>query len=245
MKTFETEWRARFERFGRTHQEDHCVSGWSAEGLARRLRLFADLLAQIPLPDGGRTLELGCGPGTYVRYLRGLGHPVVGVDYSLPSLRRAVAADPGPPGRYVAADGYALPFAPGAFDLVVCIGVFQAVSRPAALLDEIRRVLRPRGIVVLEALNAFEMPAMVRRLGEIIGRRPSRVRAYSAFQVQRWLEAREMRCLRRVGVYLPPRRFPALGRLLDHGAVGRFLEAASAPSLVLAHAFWLVGQRTP
>ena len=62
MKTFEAEWRARFERFGRTHREEHCVSGWSVEGLARRLKLFARVLAQVPLPARGRVLELGCRP---------------------------------------------------------------------------------------------------------------------------------------------------------------------------------------
>ncbi len=245
MRAFDSVWRARFERFGRTYAEEHQISGWSAEGLARRLRLFAQVLSWLPVPDRARILELGCGAGTYVRSLAGLGHSVVGVDYSLPSLQRAVSADPGQKGRYMAADGYALPFERGAFDLVICLGVLQAVSRPRELIVEVSRVLRPEGVAVVEALNSLELPAMARRLGQIVAGRPSRVRAYSPFRVRRWLEAGEIRFHRQIGVYLPPRPFPGLGRLLDRPAVMRALEAIPGGSLVTAHAFWLVGQKSP
>ena len=241
---FDDEWRARFERFGRSYAEEHEVSGWSPEGLTRRVRLFERVCGQLPLKKRAHILELGCGAGTYVRYLAGMGHSVIGVDYALPSLRRAVGADPGRKGRYVGADGYALPFVCGSFDLVVCIGVLQAVSRPDRLLDEIARILRPGGIIVVEALNALEPPAMARRLLEIIGGRPARVRAYTPFQVREWFERREIRLLRRVGVYLPPRQFPGLGRILDRSAVTRLLERIPGGSLLGAHAFWLVGQKS-
>lgn len=245
MRAFDSEWRARFERFGRTHAGEHEVSGWSAEGLSRRFRLLQELFVQLSIPGRAQILELGCGAGTYVRYLAGLGHSVVGVDYSLPSLQRAVSADPGQKGRYMAADGYALPFERGAFDLVICLGVLQAVSRPRELIVEVSRVLRPEGVAVVEALNSLELPAMVRRLGQILVGRPARVRAYSPFRVRRWLEADEIRFHRQIGVYLPPRPFPRLGRLLDRPAVMRALEAIPGGSLIMAHAFWLVGQKSP
>jgi SAM-dependent methyltransferase len=155
-----------------------------------------------------------------------------------------VDADPGQKGSYVTADGYDLPFARESFDLVVCIGVLQVLSRPLDLLEEILRVLRPRGVVVVEALNAFELPAMARRLAEIVLGRPRRVRAYPVFRIRRWLEAREVQLLRRVGVYLPPRRLPALGRCFDRASVGGLLERLPGVSPLLAHAFWLVGQKT-
>ncbi len=244
MNRFESEWRARFERFGRTSAEEHEVSGWSAEGLGRRIRLFERMVPGFPLPKGARILELGCGAGTYVRHLAGLGHWVVGVDYAMPSLQRAVEADPGRKGHYVAADGYDLPFRPASFDLVVCIGVLQALSRPERIFDEITRLLRPRGILVVEALNPLELPAMARRLREMMGGRPPRVRAYRSSRVRHWLEQRNTRLLRRVGVYLPPRRFPGLGRLLDRPAVIRLLEGIPGGPLLGAHAFWLVGRKS-
>ena len=243
MKTLDAEWRARFEHFGRTSAEEHEVSGWSSEGLSRRFRLFAQLFGRLPLPQRARILELGCGPGTYVRYLAGLGHAVVGVDYALPSLHRALEADPGRIGRYVAADGYALPFGAKAFDLVVCIGVLQASSRPEQILDEMARVLSPQGIIVVEALNALGLLALIRRLLETVGACRPQVRFHSPLQLRRWFEQREIRLLRRVAVYLPPRSLPGLGRILDHLGAIRLLEGVPGGALVGAHSFWLVGQR--
>jgi SAM-dependent methyltransferase len=240
VNTFDAQWRARFERFGRTHTEEHEISGWSSEGLARRFKLFGGLVSELPIPDSADVLELGCGAGTYVRYLAGLGHSVVGVDYARPSLGRAIEADPGRKGRYVAADGCDLPFRAKSFDLVVCIGVLQASSRPERILDESTRTMRPGGFIVVEALNALEAPAMARRFGELIIGRPPRLRAHPPSRVRRWLEARNVRVVRKLGVYLPPRRLPGLGRLLDRPMVSALLERVPTT----AHAFWLVGRKS-
>ena len=245
MKTLDAEWRDRFERFGRTSAEEHEVSGWSLEGLARRVRLFEQTLGKLPIPARATVLDVGCGVGSYVRYLAGRGHRVVGADYSLPSLARALAAEGDPNRRYVAADGYELPFRRRSFDLVVCIGVLQAVSCPERLLDEIARVLGPQGVLLMEVLNGFEIPALARGLLERVGVWRPRVRCDSPFQVRRWLERRRIRVLRRVGVYLPPRRLPWLGRILDPPAVTQALEGIPGGPLLGAHAFWMVGQRSP
>ncbi len=90
MSTFERQWRSRFERFATGHEEEHQVSGWSAVGLRRRVALFQQLLDGGLFRPGARLLELGCGAGTYVRLLAKSGYPVVGLDYSLPSLERAL-----------------------------------------------------------------------------------------------------------------------------------------------------------
>jgi len=145
----------------------------------------------------------------------------------------------------VAADGYELPFRRRSFDLVVCIGVLQAVSCPERLLDEIARVLGPQGVLLMEVLNGFEIPALARGLLERVGVWRPRVRCDSPFQVRRWLERRRIRVLRRVGVYLPPRRLPWLGRILDPPAVTQALEGIPGGPLLGAHAFWMVGQRSP
>jgi SAM-dependent methyltransferase len=245
MRTFDDEWRARFERFGRTYTAEHDISGWSAEGLARRVQLFGQVMGRVELPRQARTLELGCGAGTYVRYLASLGHVVVGVDYALPSLRHARGADPGRKSRYVAGDGYALPFRSDSFDLVVCVGVLQALGRPERLLAETARVLRPRGILLVEGLNGLSLAALGRRLLDMLGGRVSRVRCYSPFRIRHWLKQRAIRPVRRVGVYLPPRSFPKLGRLLDRPGVTRLLEGMPGASLLGAHAFWLLGQKAP
>jgi len=240
---FDHEWQARFQRFGRNYVTEHAVSGWSAEGLGRRCRLFQKLFEDLSLGTSARVLELGCGAGTYVRYLAGRGHQVVGVDYAMPSLQRAVESDPVRAGQYVVADGYALPFGRDSFDLVVCIGVLQTLGRAESLLEEITRVLRPRGVTVIETLNALCSSALMKRLHEIVGNRPPRLRFYSPSQVRRSLGRRELQVLRRVAVYLPPRRLPSLGRLLDRPATIDLLESVPGAALLGAHAFWWVGRK--
>jgi ubiquinone/menaquinone biosynthesis C-methylase UbiE len=241
--TFDQEWRARFQRFGSKYDAEHAVSGWSVEGLERRLGLFRSLLRGLPVGEGQRVLELGCGAGTYVRYLSQLGLRAVGIDYAVPSLVRALERDPGHSGQYVAADGYELPFSAGCFDLVVCIGVLQALGQPERLLHEIARVLRPGGLLVIEALNATALPALGRRLREIAAGQPARLKFYRVNQVESWLRGCDLIPRRRAGVYLPPRRFPRLARVIDCVPVARALQAIPAASRLGAHAFWVVAQR--
>ncbi|HSE06903.1 MAG TPA: methyltransferase domain-containing protein [Methylomirabilota bacterium] len=242
MSRFDDEWRGRFERFARAHRDDAAVSGWSDAGLRRRLQLFATMLSRAPLPAGARILELGCGAGTYVRLLGGLGYRPVGLDYSLPTLGRALASDPGAKGAYVAGDAYALPFPDRSFDMVMSIGVLQALSDPERALDEMVRVLTPAGRLVVEALNASGLLALARAGRDRLLRRPERVRTYAPELVRRWLAARGLRTASQLGVYLPPRRFPRVERFLDLGIVAA-ADRCPTVTRAMAHAVWFVAHR--
>lgn len=245
MKTFETEWRARFERFARTSRDEAQISGWSETGLRTRMRLFGDLLDTIALPRGGRALDLGCGAGSYTRALARRRHRAIGFDYSLPSLRRAQEADPQRSCRYAGGEAYALPFRSQAFDLVVCIGVLQAVAQPERALDEMVRVLRDDGVLIVEALNRREVVARARRLTESLRGIAPRVRTDDPRLVTGWLGRRGLEILRRVPVWLPPRRLPRLSRLLDRPGVTRRLHRWPGLAELTAHAYLFVARRHP
>ncbi len=245
MSDFDAVWRERFERFGRIYADEAEISGWSDLGLRRRVAIFSSLLPGLALPPEAAVLDLGCGGGTYVRLLAGLGHRAVGLDYSLPSLARAVDADPGLKGRYVAGGAYALPFAEGAFDLVVSIGVLQAIDSPERALDEMIRVLTPGGTLVVEALNDRAVLTRARTLGERLRGVPARVRAYASREVRAWLSARGLRLVRQAGIFLPPRQLPGLIRLVDLRAVSRALETRPALAEAAAHSFLFVARRRP
>ncbi|MCI0546158.1 MAG: class I SAM-dependent methyltransferase [Candidatus Rokubacteria bacterium] len=241
--SFESEWRGRFERFARAHEDEARISGWSEAGLRRRVRAFQEVLASTPLPAHAVALDLGCGGGTYVRLLAGLGHRAIGLDYSLPSLGRARAADPGGKGRYLSGEAYALPFRAARFDLVTCIGVLQALASPEMALDEMRRVLRPGGVLVVEALNARAVPARAQEARERRRGLPAKVRAYDPDRVDSWLGHRGLVSARRLPIWLPPRQLPWVGTLLDtpwvRGALGRGDLAR-----IGAHSFFFVARRS-
>jgi SAM-dependent methyltransferase len=240
---FEAEWRARFERFAATHEEEAFISGWSEAGLRARVALFASLLPALRLPEGAPVLDLGCGGGTYVRLLAGLGHRVLGVDYSLPSLARATAADPGRKGSYLAGEVYSLPFRNGHFGLVVCIGVLQALTDPERAIGEMARVLGRSGALVVEALNHYSVAALAREGARRLRGRPPRVRTYRPRQVRGWLEAQGLDLETASGLVLGPRRVPRLGRLLATPTVTR--AVASTPTLgrLINHSFLFVARK--
>jgi SAM-dependent methyltransferase len=104
---------------------------------------------------GRRVLEVGCGAGVdLARFAKG-GADVVGVDLAASAieLSRANFAQQGLAGEFHVADGEALPFDDGSFDLVYAHGVVQYTADPQRLVDECRRVLAPGGEAVFQVYN--------------------------------------------------------------------------------------------
>ena len=243
MSSFETEWRERFDRFARRYSDEASISGWSVEGLRRRIELFRTLVRPPRPGEPVVALELGCGAGTYVRLLGGLGYRAIGLDYSLAALGRAVAADPGGKGRYVAGEAYSLPCRSHSADLVVAIGVLQSLGSPELALDEMARILRPGGHLVVEALNRRALVTRVRSAHARIRGLPRRVATYDPSDIESWLVARGFVIERRAPLSLPPRSLPGLGRLLDFGPVRAAMNRSALVADTLAHAVWFVGRR--
>lgn len=111
------------------------------------------LRAGQPLVPGDRVLDLGCGAGHEVLALEREGMRAVGVDLSAAMLEasRQRLVSEGAPVRLARADAAGLPFGDSTFDACRIERVLQHVNDPAAVLGEVRRVLRPGGtLAVLE-----------------------------------------------------------------------------------------------
>ncbi|MEW2167225.1 methyltransferase domain-containing protein [Streptomyces sp. NPDC007084] len=127
------------------------VASGAARGL-RQARMLAGALG--PAAGGARTvLDIGCGDGTAAQVAAPLlaGHRVIGVDWSQDALRRARTRLPYAV-RGELADG-GLPFASASADAVVFSEVVEHLVDPDSALDEIRRVLRPGGHLMLSTPN--------------------------------------------------------------------------------------------
>jgi ubiquinone/menaquinone biosynthesis C-methylase UbiE len=92
----------------------------------------------------GRVLDIGCGTGRNLA-LFGSGVRAIGLDPCPQSLQKARGRAPGVP--LVRARAEALPFRDGTFDAVVSGLVFCSVGDVPRGLAEVRRVLRPGGVL--------------------------------------------------------------------------------------------------
>ena len=105
-----------------------------------------------------RILEVGCGIGTdLVRFARG-GACVTGIDLAARSIelaRRNVALHGLRARGLCVADGEALPFEDGHFDVVYAHGVLQYAANPARLVAEAHRVLEPGGEAIFMVYNRY------------------------------------------------------------------------------------------
>jgi ubiquinone/menaquinone biosynthesis C-methylase UbiE len=97
-------------------------------------------------------LDIGCGTGEFEKLLLSK-HPnqqITGVDISTKMLeiaRRKCQAYPKVAFR--AASASALPFSDHSFDVIVSASAFHYFNAPEAALDEMRRILRPGGVMVI------------------------------------------------------------------------------------------------
>jgi ubiquinone/menaquinone biosynthesis C-methylase UbiE len=133
------------------------------------LRAKADLLRALIAEKlgGGKPamLDVGCGVGSFHPFMRGMVSHLCGIDVSSASIAQARADNP--QAEYRAFDGRAFPYDSACFDLVTAICVLHHVAPAewASFMAEMRRVVRPGGLVcVIEhnPLNPLTRLAVMR-----------------------------------------------------------------------------------
>jgi ubiquinone/menaquinone biosynthesis C-methylase UbiE len=104
----------------------------------------------LSAPDGARWLDIGCGNGAFTELLFERCRPsaVQAFDPSPAQLAYARTRLPaGTPVRWIEGDAMRLPVADGAGDVAVMALVLFFVPDPAAGVAEMRRAVRPGGLV--------------------------------------------------------------------------------------------------
>ena len=150
-------------------------------------RKFAVIVEEIgALLPVDSYLDAGCGDGRFLAALPALGRVprrVVGVDIadSILATARLAAAAAGVDAELVRGNLERLPLADREFDLVVSIQVLEHLLDPAAGVNELSRVLRPGGTLLLSTDNRWNVLTRTLNaprwmLAGLAGRRNSRVR---------------------------------------------------------------------
>ena len=130
---------------------DTASAAWASGPERVYTRLAEAVLEHCPVPlDGAALLDVGAATGVLGREASARGARCVDADVAVDMLRRGR-----PPGHHVvAADGRALPFRGGAFDVVAGNCSLSHVGDPDRMVAEAGRVTRHGGAVVFSAFPA-------------------------------------------------------------------------------------------
>lgn len=130
------------------------------------LQRIQDLVRFANLPEDLEILDVGTGPGTLALALANSGAKLVlGVDISEAMLEQAeylrlstARADQAARMGFRLAPAHALPFSDDRFDVVFCRLVLQYLTNPAKSIQEMVRVLKPGGTLILAELLSVDDP---------------------------------------------------------------------------------------
>lgn len=153
-------------------------------------------IRDLNLRPGARILEVGCGAGLVTVALAGSGYRVNALDSATAMLQmtRDRVAHYGVQDRVRihSADVHALPFQAHSFDLVIAIGVVPWLHSERLALQEMGRVLKPGGALLVTADNNA-------RLNRLLDPRSSPLSA--------WLRLAAKRLLGLLGLWSPAAGF--------------------------------------
>ena len=122
--------------------------------------LFIDFAG---VADNERILDVGCGTGSLTFALAGKANlaAIVGIDYSPVFVAEAMRRNSDPKITVRQGDACDLPFADGAFDRSMALLVLHFVPEAGKAVGEMRRVVRPGGVVAATVWDHFGgMPGM-------------------------------------------------------------------------------------
>jgi SAM-dependent methyltransferase len=141
---------------------DYQSSFWEKGGRGYEDQVEAVALRRL-LPAAGRLLlEIGAGAGRNTPRYQGF-ERIVLLDYSHTQLQQAQERL-GQSQRYlyVAADAYHLPFVPGLFDAATMIRTLHHLAQAPQALYQVRQVLRPGAVFILEFASKLNLKAILR-----------------------------------------------------------------------------------
>jgi ubiquinone/menaquinone biosynthesis C-methylase UbiE len=153
------------------HVRDDFWSSWVQTILvlessrSRRFRpeLKEPFFEYLGLFEYARVLDVGCGPGTFARYLARYIKPpglIWGIDRDRTFIEyaRRRAEKRGVSGymKYAVADALALPFDDGTFDSVTSYTLIEHAPNPEVLVREMARVCKPGGTISVMAVLSVE-----------------------------------------------------------------------------------------
>lgn len=116
----------------------------------------SELILDLLKPGYGEViLDAGCGTGIFTSDILAASSQVCGLDLSLPMLLRANEKAEGSRFEAVVGDILTLPFAGEVFDKAVSVTALEFVAEAKAAIEELFRVTKTGGYIVVATLNSL------------------------------------------------------------------------------------------
>lgn len=110
--------------------------------------LYEVIVNEIKKENGGKILDVGCGNGNLFALLGDERYELYGIDFSQNMISQATIRC-GDRASFEVADAEELPFEDDTFDIIVCNASFHHYIHPEAVLNEMHRVLRDGGKLII------------------------------------------------------------------------------------------------
>jgi len=147
---------------GRQHGRDNHLWNYWVETHRNGIKIYSNLhiFASKYLPNSPMfCLDLECGTGVASIVLKMNKHYVVGLDYKVEGrglrLAEVRAKEHGISTDFVQEDGYALPFKDEMFYFINCRSVIERAEQKDRFIQDMHRVLKPNGFVLVTTSNRF------------------------------------------------------------------------------------------
>ncbi|MEW6769045.1 MAG: methyltransferase domain-containing protein [Pseudomonadota bacterium] len=141
-----------FRKFDALREEDGC----EPYDLSEKIHGYST-------SKGLKVLDIGCGNGYVLYQYARNGADVTGVDLTATAidLSRKRFALGKLPGTFIEIDGTHLPFPDNHFDIICSMGVLHHISNPQPTVDEIYRVLKPGGRLIVMLYHRYSWKNLV------------------------------------------------------------------------------------
>ncbi len=148
---------------------DQLAPAWDKELTPERLKCLGSIVKELGIKPGYHVLDIGSGTGVLLPFLiaeLGDEGKIVALDFSTEMLGQAQAKNFPSIVGFAQADVLAIPLADNSVDLAICNSVFPHFNDKVKALEEIARVLRNNGrLVICHTMSR----AMVNELHQSIG----------------------------------------------------------------------------
>ncbi|MBW2971359.1 class I SAM-dependent methyltransferase [Candidatus Woesearchaeota archaeon] len=119
------------------------------------------LLKKIKHKHQMRVLDIGCADGSFALHLQEMGFNVFGIDISSEAIRKAKQKGVD---AMVHDVSERFPFKSDSFDIVVCMEVIEHIYDTDFLINELNRIMKQRGLLILTTPNLASLSNRIRLL---------------------------------------------------------------------------------